>query len=371
MAGAQALGGGEAMVATGQFAPDGPLAASWAALEAFASLPTQGFAFADALSRTLLAGAPIEVFVAAGAGGIAALVPLCRAPGRFARWRLAGVQEVHEPGDALYRDADAARRLAELVLREGRPLALERLCGDSQFIEALRSAARGRALVSVRPTTPSPTIALDASWTTPEARFNSGRRSDFRRAARRAAEFGTVSFDLLSPDPAEFDALFDEAVAVEAASWKTAAGSALAADHAREAFFRAWFRATAERGELRMAFMRIDGRAVAMQLAIESLGRYWLFKIGYDEGFSRCSPGTLLMLHTLDWAAQRGLSGYEFLGNAEPWIAELWTSEAHGHVRLRTYPFNLRGLVALAEDGAEWLRARLSRRIAALQPAGA
>ena len=29
--------------------------------------------------------------------------------------------------------------------------------------------------------------------------------------------------------------------------------------------------------------MRIDGRAVAMQMALESLGRYWLFKIGFDE----------------------------------------------------------------------------------------
>ncbi len=286
---------------------------------------------------------------------------LCRSPGRFARWRLAGVREVHEPGDALCRDADAARRLAQAVLHSGRPLSLDRVSGESRFIDALREAARGHAFVSVRPATPCPTIALDQSWCTPEARFNSGRRSDFRRATRRAAEYGAVSCEMLSPAPHQFDALFDEAVAVEAASWKTEAGSALAADTARERFFRTWFRAAAARGELRIAFLRIDGRAVAMQLAIESLGRYWLFKIGYDEAYSRCSPGTLLMLHTLGWAAERGLSGYEFLGNAEPWIAELWTSEARDCVRLRTYPFNLRGAVALAQDGAQWLRARIAR----------
>jgi hypothetical protein len=28
-----------------------------------------------------------------------------------------------------------------------------------------------------------------------------------------------------------------------------------------------------------------------MQLAVEWSGRYWLYKIGYDEAYARCSPG--------------------------------------------------------------------------------
>jgi len=98
-----------------------------------------------------------------------------------------------------------------------------------------------------------------------------------------------------------------------------------------------------------------------MQLAIESGQRYWLFKIGYDEDFARCSPGTLLMLHTLRETAGRGLAAYELLGGVEPWIAQLWTREAHETLCLRTYPFGLRGAVALARDGAAWVRARMHR----------
>jgi CelD/BcsL family acetyltransferase involved in cellulose biosynthesis len=204
-------------------------------------------------------------------------------------------------------------------------------------------------------------LARDESWIDPASRFNSGRRSDFRRAARRAGEFGEVSFEMLAPGPDAFDALFDEAIAVEARSWKRAAGTALAVDPAREKFFRAYFRSACEEGLLRIAFMRIDGRAVAMQIALESLGRYWLFKIGFDEEFERGSPGTLLMLHAIGWAAQRGLKSYELLGNVEPWIAQLWTREQRDCVRLRTYPCNPRGAFAFAADALAWLRNRLAR----------
>ena len=124
--------------------------------------------------------------------------------------------------------------------------------------------------MSVRPATPTPTIMLDARWKDPASRFNSGRRSDFRRAARRASEFGAVSFEMLSPAPHEFDALFEEAIGVELRSWKREAGTAIAVDRAKEEFFRLFFRSACEQGQFRIAFMRIDGRVVAMQMAIES-----------------------------------------------------------------------------------------------------
>jgi CelD/BcsL family acetyltransferase involved in cellulose biosynthesis len=66
-----------------------------------------------------------------------------------------------------------------------------------------------------------------------------------------------------------------------------------------------------------------------MQLAIETQGRYWLFKIGFDDAYAKCSPGTLLMLHTLGYAARAGLAAYEMMGEVEPWIADFWTQEAH------------------------------------------
>jgi hypothetical protein len=307
----------------------------------------------------MLAGTPVRLFEVAGPDGVEAMLPLCHAPDAFARWRMPGAEEVFEPGDAICRDGEGARRLAQVLARESRPIDLARIPAASPLIPALSAAMKGRGRVSVRPATPSPTIALGPEWREPESQFNSRRRSDFRRAARRAAEFGAVACETLAPSPAEFDALFDAAIAVEAKSWKRAAGTAILCDPAKEAFFRRYLRSACERGEGRIALLRIDGQIVAMQLAIEWGGRYWLYKIGYDEAYSRCSPGTLLMLHALRDAAGRGLTSFELMGDAEAWIADLWTRECHECVRVRTYPYTPAGIAAALRDGAAWARGRV------------
>ena len=344
-----------------RFRQDESRVRAWRQLEVAASLPTQSHAFASALADTLLSDALIHVFSVGRGDDIAGLLPLCRKPGFFARWTMVGAHEVCEPDDALCRNPEAARRLAEAIVKDGRALEVDRTLPGSLLIPALREALRGKGWMSVRPATPTPTITLDPRWKDPASCFNSGRRSDFRRAARRASEFGELSFEILSPGPAEFDALFDEAIRVEARSWKLEAGTAIAVDRAKESCFRHYFRSACEQGIFRIAFMRIGGRAVAMQMALECLDRYWLFKIGFDEEYERCSPGTLLMLHTIGWAAERNLSSYELLGNLEPWIAQFWTREQHECVWVRAYPFNLRGAAAFAADAAASLRRRLAR----------
>ncbi|MGZ8287481.1 MAG: GNAT family N-acetyltransferase [Allosphingosinicella sp.] len=344
-----------------RFCEEEALVRAWRSLEASASLPMQSHAFASALAGTFLADADIRVFFVRERDDIAALLTLCREPGRFARWRLVGAHEVCEPDDALYRNPQAARRLAEAIVADGRALEVDRVPVGSELVPALRGALRGKGYVSVRPATPTPTIELDERWKDPASRFNSGRRSDFRRAARRAGEYGEVSFEISSPGPDSFDALFDEAIGVEMRSWKREAGTAIAADRAKENCFRHYFRSACEQGDFRIAFMRIDGRAVAMQMALEWLDRYWLFKIGFDEDYERCSPGTLLMLHTIGWAAERELAAYELLGNLEPWIAQFWTREQHDCVWVRAYPFNASGAAAFAADAFAALRKRLTR----------
>ncbi len=339
----------------------GALLLGWARLESRASLPTQDARFILALGQTLLKQSPIMLFQAGLPDRPAAMLALCRSAGVMARWRLPGAREIYEPGDALCRDDETAAVLARQIVAQGRPLDLDRVPAASPLIPALREAMKGRGWLRLRPAAPCPRIELDPTWGEPESRFNAGRRSDFRRATRRAAEFGAVAFELAAPTPEQFDTLFDEAIGVELQGWKRQAGTAIASDPGKEAFFREYLRSAAEAGTLRIAFLRIDGKAAAMQLAVEWAGRYWLYKIGYDEAYARCSPGTLLMLHTLGEAARRGLRGYELLGEAEPWIAELWTREHGACLRLRTYPFNLRGAAAFACDALAWTGRRMGR----------
>ena len=331
----------------------------WAALAAKGCWPTGCRDFSGAL-EPLVADRERRLLAVARGARLTALLPLHRDRRRGARWQVPASSDLFEPADALIgHDVDAAP-LAGAIAALRHPLSLDRTSADSPLIPALRRAMRGRGWLSVRPAKPCPLISLDAGWRDPESRFSARRRSDFRRAARRAEAMGAVTFEILAPTMTDFDALFDEAIAVEAQSWKRDAGSALAVDRRQARFFRAYCRTAAARGDLRLSFMRIGGEAVAMQLAVLWAGRYWLFKIGHDERVGKCSPGGLLMLHTLRWAAGQGLDSYELLGEAEAWITQLWTQEKRDCVHVRTYPFTAPGFGALAADGWAWLRHRLA-----------
>jgi len=342
-----------------KFSEPAPLAAPFPAEPGGgATLPTQLPAFRDAVTETFLADAILRPVTVRSGDGAEASLPLCRARGPFARWRVVGSREVFEPVDAQGEPMDL---LARELASDARPLDFDRVPANSPLVPALAEAMRGHGWLVARPAQPRPLITLPPDLADPLVLFNAGRRSDFRRAQRKAERHGAVACEILSPTPAEFDALFDEAIAVESHSWKRAAGSALEVDRSKQDFFRRFLGACCGDGLTRIAFLRIAGQPAAMQLALEWRERFWLFKIGYDEAWRDCSPGNLLMLHTLEYAARKGLRSYELLGNVERWIALLWTGEQLPCLRLRTYPRSLRGLVALAGDGCAAGLAKLRR----------
>lgn len=290
-----------------------------------------------------------------------AVLPLARSRLRPWSWELLGVGQLGEPTDALAATTSDLRPAVDLLARLRAPLTLRRLPAASALLPVIDEVYDRRALVFRRAAPGTPTLALDDSWREPEAHFSTRRRSDVRAARRRAARVGHVQFAVEEPTPATVDALFDELVAVEAAGWKTRAGTALAARPQMQMFFRTYCRLTAAEGALRLAFLRIDGRPVAAQLAVERADRYLLFKIGYDEDFARCSPGNLLMLHTVRWAAERGLESYEFLGSREPWT-DLWTEQIRPCLDVRVYPASAWSPVAAAAVGGRALCRVPSRR---------
>ena len=107
------------------------------------------------------------------------------------------------------------------------PLLLRRLPAESPTAEAVRRAFGRRALVLTRPVSSAPFLRLGESWQEPERNLGSRRRSDLRRARRRAESAGEDSFEILCPEPDLLDPLLDEVFRVEAAGWKGETGTAL------------------------------------------------------------------------------------------------------------------------------------------------
>jgi len=287
-----------------------------------------------------------------------ALAPLVERGGIVSRLEMLGVRELYEPMDFLYDDPSHLSTLAEALAGMGAVLCLGRLPADSPVIAALRKAYRLRGWVHTLPAASYPYISLNGAWIEPERQFNAGRRSDFRRARRHAEKMGPVSYVMASPTPAELEPLLEVAYAVERSGWKADKGAALGVNSALGDFYRRYAAAACEKGILRLFFLCIGGHAVAMQLAVELHDRFWLLKIGYDEQFSRCSPGTLLMLHTLKHAATRGLSSYEFLGLTESWTSN-WTQSLRPCVSLRAYPLRWQGIATLIGDLTRFARIKL------------
>ena len=290
-----------------------------------------------------------------------AVAPLCLHPSSH-RLELIGARELGEPTDVLCDSDQAIDELAHAVADLRVPIFLHRLNAGSLFIEALRRALRRRGRVVCDRSPGTPYIPLDASWSEPESRFDSRRRSDLRRAERSAKRFGELSFDVVEPTASELDTTLDEAVQVEARSWKGPAGTALAHDALRRRVYRQYAAEAASRGELRLCFLRIGERTAAMQIAVEFSRRFWLLKVGYDEEFARASPGTLLALHTIRDSARRGLEGYEFLGTPDAWTRR-WTHHEHPCTDVRAFPTTRRGAAAAAGDAARLVRRRVRRRI--------
>lgn len=304
---------------------------------------------------------PIDVLVLRRRGELVGVAPLgtdYRAG--IARLQPLGVRSLHEPSGLLYRDTDALEVLCKVLIDQRRPFILQRMPFADPLRVALARAAKGRGLLYEIATAGSPTVSFagDGDVAAFEARLSSRRRQDYRRARRGLERSGLVTFDMHAPSESSFAAELEEAMRIEASSWKLRGGSTLLHTGRLRAFFHEYARRLAARGQLRIAFLRVDGVGIAMQLIIEHDSRFWICKVGYDEQWAAHSPGVQLMWEVMRHACAARLAGVELLGKVEDWLT-IWSREVRDYRTLIFYPFNLRGLTAVTADTAHALAQKL------------
>ncbi len=313
-------------------------------------------AFPDDAGPYVVAGLRDEKLVA-----VAPLVK--RRLGGVCRLFLAGVEELFEPVDLVWNDERALARVVRSLARRGTPLVFERMPADSASLQQLRRAYRGRAIVVVRPRPGCGYIELDESWVEPQRHLDADDRIALARARRSAEALGETATEIHTPDLRDLAELLDKAFDVEAGGRMPEADKHLAEhparhgctirplahDPERAVFYRQYAHAACLEGILRVCFLRIGDRTAAVQLAVEHRGAFWLLRAGYDAQFADCSPGLLLTRETIRYAAEAGLTSYEFLSTAPEWTAP-WPTREHPCAAVRVYPLGLRGITALAAD---------------------
>jgi CelD/BcsL family acetyltransferase involved in cellulose biosynthesis len=290
-------------------------------------------------------------------GALAAAAPLAAVgSGMLRRLEFPGAAELYEPSSFLYEDAAALAALCGALAAQELPLLLHRVPSDEPVEAALQEATAGRGWWIRRDGGDCPYATTLQDWDGYLAARSSQRRYDLRRARRRLQEHGAVRFDCISPDEAELGGLLEAAFAVEAAGWKGRNGSSILQRSRVKDFLERYARRACQAGRLSLCFLRLDATPVAMELAVESGGRFWVLKIGYDERWSSCSPGLQLLTDCVRESVDRGCATHEFLGSAEPWI-QPWADAVRRHETLRYYPGHWRGATTWIADQAGRARA--------------
>lgn len=299
-----------------------------------------------------------------------ALAPLCWRGSWLGSFDQLGVTELGEPGELLYSDPDLLGRLAVYLASNRVPLSLTRVPAESPVIQSIQRAYRRAGLVFIRNRNGCPYIELDAKAANANDLLSSSLKRDLKRAQKRADALGSVECKIYSPaTEEELFPLWRQALEIEAASWKGETGTALKRDPHLESFYKEYVRSASRRGELRICFLYVDDRPVAMQIATVADNRFWLLKIGYDAEYAKCSPGLLLMLETLEYARREGFSSYEFMGFAKAWTRR-WTVKERNNVAVIVYPYSVRGMLRFGVDLGTSAIQKVKNKIVKIKNAG-
>ncbi len=122
---------------------------------------------------------------------------------------------------------------------------------------------------------------------------NRSRFKDLRRRARRLAEAGAVAHESATAG-ADLDRLRAAFLDLERAGWKGRAGTAMACRPETAALAHALFADAAGPVGVRADALTLDGRPVAVSLALVGKGTATLLKTAYDEALRSHAPGLLL-----------------------------------------------------------------------------
>lgn len=287
-------------------------------------------------------GDRFTVLTARRGGELVGVAPLLQL-----RSTLASPTNYHSPEYGfLAADRDAADDLAAAALRGvRRAVVLSFVDSAGETGAAHRRAARqARHLFVTRTLECPPYVATEGSWREYEARQSAKLLRDLRRRERRLAELGTPSFHI-SDGSSDFDELLTDCFRTEAASWKGAQGTAMISASATRLFYTEIARWARTRGELLLAFLRLDGYPIAAMLNLNAGGTLTGLKLGYDEAYARFSPSKLLLRHVLRHCFEGSITSYDFSGHADAYKME-WADSTRTLIETRSFARNPAGVAS-------------------------
>jgi len=225
--------------------------------------------------------------------------------------------------------------------REWDVLELPQLPAGCRILESLPRAEREtRLLFGQWPSTDSPYVAVNRSWETYFNSLKKGHRANVRRFQRHLEASAPVGVDVVVSND-RLDEDLEEAFSLEAVTWKDEGGTAIRCRADSRAFYRRTLHAAGERGWLRIYFLTLGAKRIAVRIALLFHNRVYMLKSGYDPQYAAYAPGHLLCHKILDEAWRLHFDEVDFLGNSERWKLA-WSTDLRPHSWLFAFPTRLK-----------------------------
>jgi CelD/BcsL family acetyltransferase involved in cellulose biosynthesis len=125
------------------------------------------------------------------------------------------------------------------------------------------------------------------------------RRKKLRRQRQLLEDIAPVALATTS-GVADIEAALKDFLLLEASGWKGLAGTAIVNDPAIKKFVQSAVRGLAADGQVRIDRLLFNGTAIAATLTLASRDTAWCWKIAYNEGLARSSPGVQLICGLTD-----------------------------------------------------------------------
>lgn len=187
----------------------------------------------------------------------------------------------------------------------------------------------------------SPYIPLGEGWDRYYAKLATKHKSNLRNRFKRLNAALSSGMETISSDAAVGQAL-EEGLHLEEAAWKREAGTAISCDRNISTFYRKFAELAAERGWLRLNFLRSGTDRIAFDYSLLYRNRVFLLKLGYDPAWSQLSPSNLLLSLALQDAFNQGYTTYDFLGEEAEWKRS-WADQSRPNLWLFVFSNSFKG----------------------------
>lgn len=337
----------------------------WDRLAGGEGSPLLGSDWFVACAETFSAQSNLRVVVVRLRGVICAVAPLVVVKRDGTEWlEVLGTSVLYEPTGFLYSGLEPLQQLVSKIVSFRMPVMLARIPAESPLEATFRKLSRLGGVLLARRAASAAYVSSGGKWEDYFPSISAQRRYDYQRKRKRMERIGQVAVRIERPtSPAELPHLLEEVFRIEGAGWKGRAGSALLSNEPVRKFIARYSEMALAKGALRVCFLDVQGVPIATILGVEQGHRFWVLKIGYDEQWSRCSPGVQITMETIRYAFDHRLEAYEFLGSEEPWQA-MWPRSRHDLISLVLYPISLRGGWAFGGDVRRFIKQKVAHVLA-------